>query len=361
MNLEMFEFMQGDREVLGNKVPDYYFAMMPWLIAAQRIGVLAMPAENQGPWFTHKYDEEWGLNGELPLVQMLKNLPSRERQDRPLTSQWQKPTAPEKQGRNWDYRLNYLGEGIGLEPATDPQGQPLAGPYWRLVEAKWLPEEEARGASQIFVKALNVNGDPMEDAAFVVGRVDAQDPVVTKGPIDKFWGNYTMFGLLGTYTVEMTEGGHPSERVTGVGLGTEEVPNAWTNTAFRFTFQLAERERETVVVSTAKPTEPAEPEEPTPAAPSEEEPQPSPSTPVEPELTALRQVLLEATQSHLAARSPRGKFYRYARKHGLGRRKSHDFSFKHAGIKYTAQAFETGIVYAPVGQWDQITHAEYEG
>jgi hypothetical protein len=78
-------------------------------------------------------------------------------------------------------------------------------------------------------------------------------------------------------------------------------------------------------------------------------------------LTSLRQVLLEATKSHLAARSPRGKFYRYAREHGLGKRKSHDFSFEHAGIKYTAQAFETGIVYAPVGQWGQITHAEYEG
>lgn len=361
MNLEMFEFMQGDREVLGNKVPDYYFAMMPWLIAAQRIGVLAMPAENQGPWFTHKYDEEWNLNGELPLVQMLKDLPSRERQDRPLTSKWQKPPTPDKLGRNWDYRLNYLGEGIGLEPATDPQGQPAAGPYWKLVEARWLNEEEARGASQIFVKALDANGDPIENAAFVVGRVDAEDPVVTKGAIDKFWGNYTMFGLLGTYTVEMTEGGHPSERVTWVGLGTEEVPNAWTNTAFRFTFQLAEKETEAVVVSMGEPTtEPAEPEEPAPVALSEVEPEPQPPAPVKPELTSLRQVLLEATQSHLAARSPRGKFYRYAREHGLGGRKSNDFSFEHAGIKYTAQAFETGIVYAPVGHWDQVTHAEYE-
>ncbi len=171
-----------------------------------------------------------------------------------------------------------------------------------------------------------------------------------------------MFGLLGTYSVEMTQGGHPSERVTGVGLGTEEVPNAWTNTAFRFTFQLVERETQPVVISTAEPTtEPVEPEETAPVAPSDVEPEPSPPAPAQPELMALSQVLLEATQSHLAARSPRGKFYRYAREHGLGRRKSHDFSFEHAGIKYTAQAFETGIVYAPVGQWDQVTHAEYEG
>jgi len=149
--------------------------------------------------------------------------------------------------------------------------------------------------------------------------------------------------------------------VTGVGLGTEEVPNAWTNTAFRFTFQLAEKETEPIVVSTGQPaTKPAEPEEPAPAELSEEEPGPPPATATEPEPTALNQVLIEATQFHLAAQSPSGKFYRYARKHALGGRKSYDFSFEHAGIKYTAQVFETGIVYAPVGQWDQISHTKYE-
>jgi len=362
MNLEMFEFMQGDREVLGSKVPDYYFAMMPWLIAAQSIGVLAAPAENQGPWFTHKYDEEWGLNGELPLVQMLKDLPSRVRQDGPLAQQWQKPPTPDKLGRNWDYRLNFLGVGIELEPTADLSAA-AGGSHWKLVDARWLNEEEAAGASQIFVKALDVHGNPLENAAFVVARPDAEDPVLTKGPIDDYWGNYTMYGLLGTYTVRMTEGGHPSEQVTGIGLGSEEVPNAWTNTAFRLTFQLTEGKIDVVVPGPGEEEgtiETGGPEEPTPTPPSEEEPKPTPPGSTEPELPPLRQVLLEATHSHLAARSPRGRFYRYARDHGLGGRKSHDFSFEHGGIKYTAQAFETGVVYAPVGQWDQTTHAEYE-
>jgi hypothetical protein len=356
LNLEMFEFMQGDREVLGEKVPDYYFAMMPWLIAAQRIDVFAAPAENQGPWFTHKYDEEWGLNGELPVVQMLKDLPSRVRQDGPLAPQWQKPPTPDKSGRNWDYRLNYLGQGIRMEPPGQFSAA-VTGPRWKLAEAKWLSVEEAAGASQIFVKALDIDGNPLENAAFVVARPGAEDPVVTKGPIDGYWGNYTMYGVLGTYTVRMTEGGHPSEQVSGIGLGSEEVPNAWTNTAFRLTFQLAEKEIETVVLGPVDETpESAGPEEPTPVTPDEEDPE----TPPEPEAITLHQALVQATQSHLAARSPRGKFYRYAREHGLGRRRSQDFSFEHAGIKYTAQAFETGIVYAPVGGWDEITHIEYE-
>jgi hypothetical protein len=337
--------------------------MMPWLIAAQSIGVLAAPAENQGPWFTHKYDEEWGLDGELPLVQMLKDLPSRVRQDGPLARSWQKPPTPDKLGRDWDYRLNFLGEGIKLEPTADLSAA-AAGPHWKLVDARWLSEEEAAGASQIFVKALDIDGSPLENAAFVVARPDAEDPVVTKGPIDDHWGNYTMYGLLGTYTVRMTEGGHPSEQVTGLGLGSEEVPNAWTNTAFRLTFQLVEGGADTAVLGPADEDETTEtpgPEEPTPVPPGEDELESPPSGATEPELPALHQVLIEAARSHQAARSPRGRFYRYARDHDLGRRQSHDFSFEHAGIKYTAQIFKTGIVYAPVGEWDQVTHVEFEG
>jgi hypothetical protein len=202
MNLEMLKYMQGDRDVLGEKVPDYYFAVMPWLIAAQRIGVQAPPAENQGPWFTHKYDQEWGLNGELPLVQMLKDLPSRVRQDGPVPSQWRKPpTLADELGDKWDYRLNYLGAGVKLEsaPVTAPEVEVAAvGSYWKLVEAKWLDVEEAAGASHIFVKALDAEGEPLENVAFVVSRPDAQDTVMTKGPIDGFWGNYTMYAMLGT-------------------------------------------------------------------------------------------------------------------------------------------------------------------
>jgi len=365
LNLDMFKYMQGDREMLGSKVPDYYFAVMPWLIAAQRIGVLAMPAENQGPWFTHKYDQEWRLNGELPLVQMLKDLPSRVRQDGPLAPQWQKSAGPGSLNRDWDYRLNYLGAGVKLEPAADIQTAAAAtgtGPRWQLVEARWLNQEEARGASQIFVKALGADGNPLENAAFVVGRPGAEDRVVTKGAIDGYWGNYTMYGLLGTYTVKMTEGDHPSERVTGVGLGSEEVPNAWTNTAFRFTFRLVEKGKPVVVVS--KPDETTA--ETAPAATgtpirAEAEPVAQPVGPGVPEQTALHQVIHGAAQACLAARSPTGKFYRYAGKHALGKRLSYDFTFEQAGIKYTAQVFEKGIVYAPVGQWDQVTHIEYKG
>ncbi len=365
MNLEMFKYIQGDRQVLGKEVPDYFFAAMPWLIAAQRIGVQAPPAENQGPWFTHKYDQEWGLAGELPLVQMLRDLPSTVRQDGPIARPWDKPPSPDKLGRDWDYRLNYLGKGVKLEPASAPLGGSVSGPYWKLVEARWLDPEESGGASHIFAKALDTDGNPLENAAFIVSRPDAQDLVRTKGSVDSFWGNYTMYGLLGTYAVEMSEGGHASERVTGVGLGTEEVPGAWTSTAFRFTFQLVEDEGGEVGAfeGTEESLVPAEAGQPrTPPETGRPGLPPAEAQAAErARLLRLQHSLLEAAQTHLAGLSPRGKYYRYARKHALGKRQSNDFTFEHKGTRYTAQVFEKGIVYAPVGEWDQLTHISREG
>jgi hypothetical protein len=365
MNLEMFQYMQGEREILGKKVPEYFFAVMPWLIAAQRIGVLAPPAENQGPWFTHKYDQEWGLTGELPLVQMLKDLPLRLRQDGPLPRQWHKPLTPDKLGRNWDFRLNYLGAGVKLEPPAGPLEGIAGSPYWELVEARWLDKEEAAGASHIFVKALDADDNPIEDAAFAVARPDARDSVMTKGPADGFWGNYAMYGLLGTYSVEMTQGGYPSERVTGVGLGTEEVPDAWTSTAFRFTFQLVTGDDDGAATNelTEAATGPSSAggvSGPTPPGPGQPETV-QPPRPTEAERIAdLQRVLSEAAKPHIIPLNPDAALYQYARRHSLGERLSDEFAIEREGIKYVAQVFERGIAYAPVGQWDQVTHAKRE-
>ena len=359
LNLDMYKYMQGDRKVLGKYVPEYYFASMAWLIAAQRIGVAAPPAENQGPWFTHKYDQEWGLNGELPLVQMLKDLPSHVRQDGPVPAIWRKPATPDKLGRDWDARLNYVG--VKLDPASQAVGGASTGGggqvsdlYWKLAKAQWLNQEEARGASQIFVKALDAHGQPIENATFVVKRPDAQDQAKTKGAIDGYWGNYTMYGMLGTYRVEMAEGGYPSEQVTGVGLGTEELPNAWTNTAFRFTFQLTERgegkPKEEVGGASAASIDKV-------SAMIEKTPTTQPGVPTGPEeLSDLARALRKAAQPHIIPLDLSSPLFVYARQHELGERLSDVFIFEQEGTRYSVQVFEKGIVYAPVDRPNQVTH-----
>jgi hypothetical protein len=318
------------------------------------MGIGAPPAENQGPWFTHKYDKEWGLNGELPLVQMLKDLPTRVRQEGPVPAQWKKPPTPDKLGRNWDLRLNYLGAGVKLEPAPA-----TGGPTWKLVEAKWLNEKESGGGRYILVKALGSDGKPLENAAFVVGRPGARDMVRTKGALDGFWGNYVMYGLLGTYTVEMTEGDHPSEQVTGVGMGTEEVPNAWNNTSFRFTFQLVQdvgpapvTAGETQHVAVAPTASVASVASVTPvvSGPSEADKQ-----------LALRRAVLEAADSHSIPANPDSALYKYARQHNLGEPVSLEFTLDHAGVTYTAQVYAKGVVYAPAERPDQVAHIEPQG
>jgi hypothetical protein len=86
-----------------------------------------------------------------------------------------------------------------------------------------------------------------------------------------------------------------------------------------------------------------------------------PSGPTEAERTAaLHQTLFEAAQPHIIPLNPDAAFYRYGRQHDLGERLSAEFDFEHEGVMYRAQTFEKGIVYAPVGHWDQVTHVERE-
>ena len=165
-----------------------------------------------------------------------------------------------------------------------------------------------------------------------------------------------MYGLLGTYTVEMAEGDHPSEQVTGVGMGTEEVPNAWNNTSFRFTFQLVQDVGPASVTSmTAGETQPvavssATPVTPVAAGPSEADKQ-----------LALRQAVLEAAESHSIPANPDSALYKYARQHALGEPVSLEFTLEHAGATYTAQVYAKGVVYASTERPDQVAHIESQG
>jgi hypothetical protein len=324
MNLEMFRYLQGDRAISGKQVPDYFFAVMPWLIAAYRIGVWAAPAENQGPWFTHQYDEQFGLHGELPLVQMLKDLPSRARQDGPVPQQWIKPPYHQELGHNWDCRLKYLGVGLETVPTTSDS-------YWKLVKTQWFDEDEISGAGgYIYVKALDEADNSLDNVTFIVARPDASDQVPTKGAIDGYWGNYAMYAALGTYKVRMSQGDYPSETVTGMGLGLEDAHQLWARTAFRLTFQLVK------------------PQTPSGGGPTEAE-----------RLEALRRGALEAARPRIIPLDANTPFHQYARQHDLGERLSTEFAFAHEGAQYKAQAFVKGVVYAPASAPNQIDFVPY--
>jgi hypothetical protein len=219
LTLDMFKYIETG--------PDYYFACMPWLISVQQIGTLATPYENQGPWFTNQFDQQFGLHGQLPLVSMLKAYPGQVRQDGPLPAGMKNfYSGPDLTGRNFDDRLKYLKPQVLLEPAMEPDG-----PYWKLIEVRW----DEQGQGYTYVKLLDESGQPIEGATFQAARKDAVDKAQTKGKIDDYWGNVSTRGGLGTYQISAAEGDLPSDRLLNVGSGKED--GTYAPTAFFLVFQ----------------------------------------------------------------------------------------------------------------------------
>ncbi|NOZ29094.1 MAG: carboxypeptidase regulatory-like domain-containing protein [Chloroflexi bacterium] len=60
---------------LQEEAPDYYFTCCTWLLASRGLGDFN-PTWDQMSWYTHAWDERFGLNGQLPVIQALKDLPS---------------------------------------------------------------------------------------------------------------------------------------------------------------------------------------------------------------------------------------------------------------------------------------------
>lgn len=245
LNYEMFRFLQGDVEMTINQpdgsvksapVPDYLFAVMPWHMGEKEFGLDTSGQWEQGAWFTHWYDQKFGLNGELPIIRMLRDLPSKTRADGPVPPEWAARKGLIPDVPTWDHRLPYLGKGIQVK-------RNAAATKWTLVSGLWQDKSEtnpkqAMPAGYILVKVLDAKGEPISDAKVEIDRGDAVDPILTKAKVDHYLGNYRMTATLGTYTVRVTHQDYPSDEVFNVGLGGELPGSGFDPTSFCFTFQL---------------------------------------------------------------------------------------------------------------------------
>ncbi len=341
---DMFKYIQ-------EQAPDYYFTCMPWIIAVQRMGIGSPGFENQGPWFTNQFDQQFGLNGELPVVSKLKALPSKVRQDGPAPTAWANLyTGPNLTGRDFDDRLKYLEPQVRLELVADP-----SKPHWRLIQARWADDQEAQGKAYIFLRALNETGQPLEGVTFQTDRGDAIDKVQTKGQVDQFWGNYLMTGLLGTYKVSMAQDNLPSEKLINVGLGNEISPKQAVPTAFFLTFQKVAGAVATAAAPASAPaavptTAPVQPS--SPAVPVS----PSAAAPVEVTVTDLKDELLAASRQYIIPVNRTSALYQYAQANNLGDFLSAEFPLRHQDIDYQAQVFERGIVYVKLAGAGTVMH-----
>ncbi len=69
------DFMQGGRQIHGLSCPDHYFAMCHWLIGNYRLGFMAPGWESQS-WYSDWWNQDFGLQGELPVVAAVKAMPN---------------------------------------------------------------------------------------------------------------------------------------------------------------------------------------------------------------------------------------------------------------------------------------------
>ncbi len=72
------DYVQGTGTIDGKKAPDSYFCMCHWLLANYRLGFFAPSWESQS-WYTDWWNETFDLQGELPVVARLKEMPSHSR------------------------------------------------------------------------------------------------------------------------------------------------------------------------------------------------------------------------------------------------------------------------------------------
>jgi hypothetical protein len=125
------------------------------------------------------------------------------------------PTAPPSTVV-WDWRLSFLK--IGISGASVAPGQK----YWRVTKGVFQNSVEGGGGHSIFVDMLDEAGNRMtQGEGTAVGIISwGQQDTLTWAikPANEYPVNYPMYNGLGSYSIWLTFGGLPSERLYGMGL-----------------------------------------------------------------------------------------------------------------------------------------------
>lgn len=128
----------------------------------------------------------------------------------------------------WDPRLDAIG--VRLVRAQPAEGETC----YRLVKAKWLNEAEAQGLHHIFVDVLDEEGKRIIGQQVIVSNGGQTVLATEDKPHPEMSTNLPMFAVLGSYSCQV-EG--VSDVVTGLGMGSAELPTFKLHTCFKLTFQ----------------------------------------------------------------------------------------------------------------------------
>lgn len=131
----------------------------------------------------------------------------------------------------WDARLTERGARL-----VQAQVAPGIG-YWRLVQARWYNEAEARGRHHIFVDLLDQAGQRLTNLPIVVQWTDGEARMKTEQKASEPYGaDFAMFAIAPAYAAQPA-GDVPADRVEGMGMGSIEAPFHTIHTSYGLVWQ----------------------------------------------------------------------------------------------------------------------------
>lgn len=253
----------------------------------------------------------------MTVTTMLKTFLIKVRSDEPIFNN----------AHRYGIRVRQLGE-ISL-----PLG---ATRYWRVIGVHHLTGTENRGNHHVYADILDEDGERINGAKLILKQNEAppEFAVIDKPPHEP-GTNFPMWSNTRA-TVAVHYDDLPSEEVCDLRTdhADEEVGNTWGHHSFYVVFQRTPVSAPSDATSLAGPNERVS----SLAGPS----------------LSLEETVASVGQPHIIPLNPNAGFYKIAREQSLGERLTREYDVDYQGKKYRAQIYEKGIVYAEVGDLDNI-------
>jgi hypothetical protein len=207
--------------------------------------------------------------------------------------------------------------GVEIERVADPQQ-----PHWRVIGVHHLTGPENMGNHNVFADVLDEDGVRIDGAHLLAVNNDLPPALIRiDKPPQEPGTNFPMF-KNDTYSVAVhrpDDAPLPSDRV--INLHTRHPDEDPGNTLFHHSFFVVFQQ----------------------------------TGGVEPEIVTLEEKLWSEGEPLLIPLDPDAELFKFAQQNDLGQRLTREYGVEFAGTLHVAQIFEKGLVFAPVGQLDQIT------
>jgi hypothetical protein len=201
--------------------------------------------------------------------------------------------------------------------------------YWRVIGVHHLTGAENMGNHHVYCDVLDEEGKRINGSRLVLTQGDA-DPVfaVVDKPAHEAGTNFPLWKADRANVAVIWPENNPLSSEQAVGLSTGHPDEEVGNTLFHHSFY--------VVFQRANIPEDGDGDGGHGGGSSQ---------------ISLEETITLVGQSMIIPLNPNAMFYKLAKEQGLGERLTAEYDVEYEGIKFRAQIYEKGIVYAPAGEW----------